>query len=88
VEFEWHEAKRETNIEKHNIDFRDIPAIWQGAIPKETRFHRGEQRTTAYGTLRDYPLIIVYTKRGERIRLISARPASRKEREDHARAVG
>lgn len=84
MEFEWHETKRESNLNKHGIDFRDIPGIWESVIAKEPRDTHGEQRTTAYGTLRERVIVIVYTIRHEAIRLISARSASRDERADHA----
>ena len=85
MEFEWHEAKRETNLKKHGIDFRDIPAIWANTVHTEGRYCHGEQRSVAYATLEDRLIVIIYTGRSKQIRLISARSASREEREAYAR---
>ena len=81
VEFEWHEGKNERNIKKHGITFADAKDIWNGSpveIARSTA--RGEERITVVGELRGHLIAVTYTERGERIRLISARPANRKER--------
>jgi uncharacterized DUF497 family protein len=82
VEFEWHEGKNERNIRKHGIDFDEAKGIWDGSpveIARATR--RGEERIMAVGQLGGRFITVIYTKRNGRIRLISARPANRKERE-------
>ncbi len=32
MEFEWDEAKRQSNIEKHGIDFAEAVAIYEGFV--------------------------------------------------------
>jgi uncharacterized protein len=32
MEFEWDEAKRLANLDKHGIDFVDIPEVFEGDI--------------------------------------------------------
>jgi len=46
----------------------------------------GEQRIVATGKIEDGVLVVVYTRRGRRRRIISARPAKRKERDDYRKA--
>lgn len=83
MDFEWDEAKRQTNIRKHGIDFIDAVRVFDGwtLTVIDGRFDYGEVRELSTGVL-DGVLIttIVHTDRADRIRLISARPASPKER--------
>jgi len=81
VEFEWHEDKNRGNIEKHGIDFADAIQIWDGATHEVRRAEtNGEERITVIGQLQGRYIAVVYTKRGDRFRVISARAANRKER--------
>jgi uncharacterized protein len=83
AEFEWDEAKAAANARKHGIDFADAATALSDemaiTIPDATA--DGEQRfvTLAVDALGRI-LVVAYTWRGERIRLISARPATRRER--------
>ncbi|WP_116969096.1 BrnT family toxin [Blastomonas sp. UPD001] len=85
MEFEWDEAKRLINLEKHGIDFGDLAEFWEGDLlnPAAVRDAGDELRLLALGVTRGDGRIIavVYTVRGSAIRLISARRASRYERE-------
>ena len=82
-EFEWDEAKNQRNIRKHGIGFDTAKRIFDGrvATSPDRRQGYGEDRKISIGQLEPGALIVVaHTQRGRRIRLISARPASRKER--------
>ena len=86
MEFEWDEAKNRTNVSKHGIDFETAKRIFDGPVlsPRDS-FARIMVRTAtsasdAWATRRWSSWS--YTDRGGRsMRLISARPASRKERQ-------
>jgi hypothetical protein len=83
VEFEWDEAKRSANFEKHGIDFPDLGSAFEDdrAIHVEDiRADYGEQRIIMLARCFEVILNIVYTPRGNRIRLISARLCNSKER--------
>lgn len=83
MQFEWDEAKRRRNIDKHGADFIDMlqgfdgrPALeWQ-----DTRRSYGEVRFRRVVEIEGALLHIAYTRRRGTIRLISARSASRRER--------
>jgi len=81
VNYEWDEHKRQVNIKKHGIDFIDVPTIFDDdtvTIPDE-RFDYGENRFIVLGVLQSSVVVVVYTERGENIRIISARKATKNE---------
>jgi uncharacterized protein len=82
MDFEWDEAKDRRNLAKHGISFADAARVFAGPILTEVdeRHAYGETRHRAYGTVADRLLSVVYTMRGDRVRIISARRASRAER--------
>jgi hypothetical protein len=92
MEFEWDEAKRLINFEKHGIDFVDVGDIWKR--PRLDHyvidFQHGERRVTAIGTINDDDRIVavVYTMRDRVTRIISLRRARRYERKDYQNAFG
>ncbi len=75
MKFEWDQDKAEKNLLKHNVDFADAVTVFldnaaltlEDALPDEERFVTVGM--DALGRI----LVVVYTWRGERIRLISAR---------------
>ena len=85
MEFEWDERKRAANLEKHGLDFLDARTIWRKPVldPCAERRVGAERRLTALGVIGEDEFIVavVYTVRGEILRLISARRARRNERQ-------
>ena len=84
MEFEWDEAKNRTNIRKHGIGFDTAKRIFEERVTTspDRRRDYGEDRHISIGRVKPGVLIVVaHTERHGRIRLISARPASRKEKE-------
>lgn len=85
--FEWDENKRKLNIQKHAIDFIDILEIF--ADPNRIELEvdsQGEVRIQTIGMLNEIILFLVYTRRGNKIRMISARRASKNERKAYNEA--
>lgn len=83
MKFEWDEEKNKANQIKHALSFEEATKIFEllryTQVIEKKKF--GETRYVTIGDLKKYSLIlIVYTKRGKRIRIISARIAKRKER--------
>jgi len=79
--FEWDEAKRAANMEKHGVDFRDIERFkWTASIAgPDRRMSYGELRILAFGPLDGRLHAVVYTRRGPVRRIISLRKANRRE---------
>ncbi|KZD09987.1 BrnT family toxin [Oceanibaculum pacificum] len=78
MEFEWDDAKRYSNIEKHGIDFIAAKDVFLSfTLIVETSYRRlGERRFLAIGPLEGIFVVVVFTERGQVRRLISARRAS------------
>ena len=86
VTFEWGEDKRRANMRKHGVEFADAVTAFDDddAMTLRDEDSEGEERfvtlaADAFGRL----LVVVYTWREERIRLISARKATRRERRQY-----
>ena len=88
--FEWDENKRHINIEKHGIDFVDAKELWLGEVIEITspQTSHGEMRILAVGVINEMCITVVYTWRGSKRRLISARRARNYEQEHYYNAIG
>ncbi len=81
MDYEWDRDKAESNLKKHRIDFADAVTVFDdlNTITIDDIDHDELRFVTvgmdAYGRL----LVVVYTWRGENIRLISARKATKQE---------
>lgn len=82
MDFEWDEAKDRANVAKHGVEFQTAKRIFEGPVltRPDTRRDYGEARHISVGHVGPAVLVVAYTRRGASLRLISARPASRKER--------
>ena len=81
--FDWDKEKRQQNLLKHGIDFLYAAQIFEGETVTivDDRQDYGETRYLAVGTVAGELFAVVYTLRGDVIRLISARRARKKEYE-------
>ena len=83
--YEWDEAKNQSNLEKHGVDFSAIELFdWDTAVFIPSDRH-GESRTAAIGYIGSILFFVVYTSRGDNCRVISLHAASRKDREFYGR---
>ncbi len=81
MEFEWDEAKHARTLRERGIGFDDGARIFEGPVIiwQDARGNCGEDRFRAVGKSEDDILHVVFTWRGDRVRIISVRRASRKE---------
>jgi uncharacterized protein len=84
MEFEWNPDKASSNYEKHNVSFEEAATVFDDSLsvtfPDPDHSIR-ESRYVIIGLSRFGQLLIVaHTDRGEKIRIISARKATRQER--------
>ncbi len=83
MEFTWDEKKRKTNVRKRGLDFADAEMVFSGATFtfEDDRFDYGEQRFITMGLLQGVVVVIAHTERGEAVRIISMRKATKHEQE-------
>jgi uncharacterized protein len=82
MEFEWDDAPKDrANRQKHGFDFTFASRIFNGPVRRFADPRSwGEERIAATGQVEGRFITVVYPRRGERCRIISARPARSNER--------
>ncbi len=87
MRFEWDPNKAETNQGKHSISFDEATTVFGDPLAltfDDLDHSEGEQRFLTFGiSAKNTPLVVAHTDRGDRIRIISARRMTRRERRDH-----
>ena len=90
LEFEWDAAKAASNEAKHGVSFREAASAFAdplGRIVEDPRHSVGEARFVLLGfSERQRLLAVMFTERGETVRLISARRATRHEQRTYEEA--
>jgi uncharacterized protein len=84
MEFEWDATKADSNLVKHGMDFPAATEVFADprVLVLVDRQH-AELRYRAIGLVAGVVLSVAYTMRGEVCRIISARRASRRERQQY-----
>ena len=86
----WDPEKARINLEKHGMRFSDAEIVLYDphALTQEDKDAVNEQRFVTIGMdAIGRVLIVVYTYRGEDIRLMSARSATKRERESYEKGI-
>ena len=86
MESEWDPAKARANFTKHGVRFADAVTALEddSALTIRDLSSEDEERWVTMGVdASGRLLVVVYTWRGERVRLISARQATRDERRQY-----
>jgi hypothetical protein len=84
LEFEWDEAKARENLKKHKVSFDEGKTIFNAPFLltfPDINTSDAEERYVNIGlSIRDRVLVLIHTERQGRIRIISCRKASARER--------
>lgn len=85
MRFEWNEDKRQVNLRKHGLDFRDTEKVFAGrtVTVEDTRYDYGEVRFITLGLLQKTVVVIVHTEQVDTIRVISMRKANKYEEQHY-----
>lgn len=87
MDFEWDEDKAESNERKHEVTFAEAMTVFADSLSVtgyDPRHADDEDRYLTMGASVDGRLLVVsHTDRGDAIRIISARVATRRERKDY-----
>ena len=82
---EWDDDKNALNWKKHKIYFEDAARVFldENRIDYLDELHGDdEERWKVIGRVKNI-LVVIYTERGEKLRLISARKAEKEEEEEY-----
>lgn len=82
--FTWDPAKAAANLKKHHIDFREAATVFDDLLSttfQDADHSTSERRFLIIGaSAHGHVLVVAYTEQAETVRIISARPATRRER--------
>ena len=85
--FEWDFRKARMNLLKHGVSFEESATVFADqlsvTIPDPEHSEKEERFVTIGKTYSGKLVVVVHTDRGDNIRVISARPASRRERRSY-----
>jgi uncharacterized protein len=91
LEFEWDPRKARANEVNHGIDFKEALTVFQDPLARifdDNEHSSDEPREVIIGHSTKHRLILVcFTVRATRVRLISARKATPLERRDYEKNV-
>ena len=83
LNFEWDGKNAENNLRKHGVSFEEAVTVFSDPLSltiDDPHHSEDEERFVIVGlSAQQRLLVVVHTERGEHIRLISARMATRKE---------
>jgi hypothetical protein len=83
--FDWDVAKARSNERKHGVSFEEAASVffdWGQVTRSDPRHSTNEERFVTIGvSVRDRLLVVVHADSDDQVRIISARPATRLERQ-------
>jgi len=89
--FEWDANKARANLVKHAVSFQEATTVFGDPVSvtiPDPAHSQAENRFIVLGRSHsDRILVVVHTERGDNIRIISARPASRRERKNYEQVI-
>ncbi len=87
IEFEWDDRKEKSNIRKHGISFHDAATVFGDVLAwtfSDPDHSNSEDRFITIGCSKTRKtLVISHTDREDRIRIISARQATPREKRQY-----
>ena len=87
LSFEWDENKAKSNLAKHGVSFEEASTVFGDPLSltiPDPAHSQAEDRSIIVGNShRRKLLVVVHTERGDNVRIISARRASRRERKSY-----
>ena len=89
LEFEWHDAKAEANLQAHGVSFELAKTVFKYPFAVERLDDRedyGEERFIMIGMAAGgVVLFVAFSEREGRVRIISARRATQNEQDEYFR---
>lgn len=83
--FEWDDQKAASNLQKHGVSFDEAVSVFADILAltfADTDHFESEDRSRTYGvSSKGRLLVVVHTERRNNVRIISARKATRYEKD-------
>ena len=91
VGFEWQVSKAETNFRKHGVGFEEALTVFADPLARifdDPGHSADESREIIVGhSTRQRLLIVSFTERSRKVRIISARRTTKRERHDYEQGL-
>jgi len=92
VTYEWDSGKAKENLRKHRVSFEEAATVFLDPLaltfPDPDHSEEEDREITIGVTARHRVVFVSHRQRGDRIRIISARKATRKERKQYEEGIG
>jgi uncharacterized DUF497 family protein len=92
VIYEWDAGKAAANLKKHRVSFEDATSVFIDPLavtfPDPDHSMEENREITIGHTMREELVFVSHCERGKRIRIISARLATRLERRQYEEGIG
>ncbi len=86
-QFEWDKLKSDTNLKKHGVSFDEALTVFADPLARirdDPDHSKGERREIVVGySVRRRLLVVGFTERGTKVRIINARRATARERKNY-----
>ena len=85
LKFEWDDEKYKLNQQKHDVSFEMAAEVFldENRIDNYDEFHSDDEDRFKVIGLVEKVLVVIYTERSDKYRIISARLANKKEKEEY-----
>ncbi|MCK5664671.1 MAG: BrnT family toxin [Thiotrichaceae bacterium] len=90
MEIEYDPRKREKTLKHRGLDFKQCTKVFNAPHIdiEDNRVDYGEERIITFGFLGSHEVVIVWTQRGEKRRIISMRKANEREQQTFYKHLG
>ena len=91
MRFEWHQNKAKSNLARHGVSFEEAATIFGDplslTIPDPLHSDREDRFITIGMSSRFRTIVVVHADRGDTVRIISARLATKRERKNYEEGI-
>jgi len=92
VIYEWDPTKAKVNLRDHGVSFEEAATVFLDPLavtyPDPDQSDEEDREITIGHSVKQRILFVSHCQRGDRIRIISSRKATRKERKQHEEGIG
>jgi uncharacterized DUF497 family protein len=91
MKFEWDKRKAVSNIKKHGVSFEEASTVFGDPLSltiQDPKHSKKEDRYVTIGlSVKFRMIVVIHTNRGDNIRIISARLATKGEKLDYEKGI-